>query len=307
MIRSRGSRPEPCLKALAQTGELGLLASSTRSQNLMFVAAVSALLKLLSSLVYQKALQLSPVSLCVPYLAFTPVLLLVTSYFLVNEKPSLQGITGVVVMTCGAYLLNATDSKPSQEKGHERQRAREDCEGGNVNVRSSGLGRVWGRVVVNCGTAIGRLRSEPGSLLMLAVAAIWALTSDFDKLGKEAAPSFLVFITLQRIMMALPLNAYMVFVLPRSYRNIFKAFPMLLLLSVVELYTVIAYLKALDHLFVSYAIAAKRSGILLSVIGGAVFFKESIAERLPYISIMMIGMLLIILQDADTNPHQHHL
>ena len=57
-------------------------------------------------------------------------------------------------------------------------------------------------------------------------------------------------------------------------------------------------LTALDHLFVSYAIAAKRSGILLSVLGGAVFFKESIWDRLPYVLLMLLGMMLILLSDS---------
>ena len=64
-----------------------------------------------------------------------------------------------------------------------------------------------------------------------------------------------------------------------------------------ELYTMFAYLYSLEYLFTSYAVAAKRSGILLSVLGGAIFFNEPIRDRLPYIFVIIIGMMCIILAD----------
>ena len=150
------------------------------------------------------------------------------------------------------------------------------------------------------------LPAEPGSRLMLVVAVIWSLTSDLDKMGKQAAPSFLVFIAVQRLCMSVPLNAVLIFKqgLSKSLRTFTSTFGFLLILAVLEMYTVAAYLKALDHLFVSYAIAAKRSGILLSVLSGAVFFKESIVERLPYIMIMLFGMTLILLSNNQDPSEQ---
>jgi len=43
---------------------------------------------------YQKALHIAPLSLTVPYLAFTPVMILVTAFFLLGEVPTLWGATG---------------------------------------------------------------------------------------------------------------------------------------------------------------------------------------------------------------------
>jgi uncharacterized membrane protein len=136
---------------------------------------------------------------------------------------------------------------------------------------------------------------------MLVVAVIWSLTSDLDKMGKQAASSFLVFIAVQRLCMAIPLIAFLTAKqgVGKSLRTFSSAAGFLFVLAVLEMYTVAAYLKALDHLFVSYAIAAKRSGILLSVLGGAVFFKESIYERLPYVMVMLFGMTLILLSGNE--------
>jgi drug/metabolite transporter (DMT)-like permease len=74
-----------------------------------------------------------------------------------------------------------------------------------------------------------------------------------------------------------------------------------------ELLTVLLYLWSLKFLFVSYAVAAKRSGILLSVISGSVFFGERIRDKLAYILLMMGGMLLIVLApDMKYNLHLRH-
>lgn len=76
------------LTVLAVMGQLSDLVTGLGDNHLMQLGVGSAVLKVGSSLVYQRALQLSPMSLSVPYLAFTPMLLLVTSYFLLGEVPS---------------------------------------------------------------------------------------------------------------------------------------------------------------------------------------------------------------------------
>ena len=94
------------LLALLFLGEVGAFVDSAGDARLLSIGVASAALKAGTSLLYQRAMQLSPVSLSVPYLAFTPMLLLVTSYFLLGERPSWRGVLGVVVMTAGAYGLN---------------------------------------------------------------------------------------------------------------------------------------------------------------------------------------------------------
>ena len=306
---------------------------------LLWVGICSAALKIASSLTYQRALQLSPMSLSVPYLAFTPVLLLITSYFLLGEQPSGIGVFGVLVMTCGAYLLNTVGRKEDGkvlEKEKEREelaasqapakggarRATEEPIGVGNGVSSAfssssdlveGLvgGVVAGGVVPGAANPCMRsifclLPAEPGSRLMLVVAIIWSLTSDLDKMGKSAASSFLVFMGVQRLCMLIPLNLWLLTKqgVKRSLKTLSTHGGFLILLALLEMFTVAAYLKALDHLYVSYAIAAKRSGILLSVLGGAVFFKEKIWERVPYITVMLFGMTLILLSGNQDPSEQ---
>jgi multidrug transporter EmrE-like cation transporter len=55
--------------------------------------------------------------------------------------------------------------------------------------------------------------------------------------------------------------------------------------------------QSLETLLISYAVAAKRSGIVVSVLVGALLFKEDVVKRLPYIMLMFAGMLIIIFSE----------
>ena len=346
------------LVALGVTGQLAALPAAARDSHLLSIGVVSALLKAGSSIVYQRAMQLSPISLSIPYLAFTPTLLLITSYVLLGERPSWHGVVGVVVMTGGAYGLNAAgrgQSSPrarrgesaSNEKVIEKELARARGAQGNgsalggipakarraseeppvaalVGARFGSVpGRGWVRRVTSRASRRRRRRrpsrssrrarrsggcrdwracfpAEPGSRLMLCVAVLWSLTSDLDKMGKTAASSFAVFVAVQRVCMSVPLGAALV--AQRSVGKATTAFganlPLLFALAMLEMFTMSAYLKALDHLYVSYAIAP-RGAVSCSRFWGAVLFKESIRSRLPYVVVILFGMFLVLLSGSE--------
>jgi len=75
------------------------------SQTFLFAASMSAALRILSLLLYQAAIALSPLSVTIPYLSFTPAMLVITAYLLIGERPSPNGLVGVCVVTLGGYLL----------------------------------------------------------------------------------------------------------------------------------------------------------------------------------------------------------
>lgn len=78
----------------------------------------SACIKVVVGYMYQRALQISPLSVTVPYLAFTPVLLVFTSYVVMQESPSSQGLLGVAIVSLGGYLL-AVDQSGEKPKGQK--------------------------------------------------------------------------------------------------------------------------------------------------------------------------------------------
>lgn len=53
----------------------------------------------------------------------------------------------------------------------------------------------------------------------------------------------------------------------------------------------------------SYVVAIKRCNILMSVLLGGVVWRERIVHRLPFICLMLLGMLLIVLDPDSSTVH----
>jgi len=99
------------------TGMFNVYAFLEMSELDLFLGVLfgGACIKVLIGYMYQRALHVSPLSVTVPYLAFTPVLLLFTGYVVVHESPSSQGLLGVLVVTVGGYLLAIDQSSSSSD------------------------------------------------------------------------------------------------------------------------------------------------------------------------------------------------
>jgi hypothetical protein len=57
---------------------------------------------------------------------------------------------------------------------------------------------------------------------------------------------------------------------------------------------------------VSYVVAIKRISVLISTMIGYFLFGESVAQRIPYILVMMLGMFMIIYQPSFQFLHHNH-
>ncbi|PIP41187.1 MAG: hypothetical protein COX19_04205, partial [Desulfobacterales bacterium CG23_combo_of_CG06-09_8_20_14_all_51_8] len=55
---------------------------------------------------YIRAIQVSPLSLTVPYLAFTPVFMIATGFLFLGEMPDIWGFVGIGAVCAGSYVLN---------------------------------------------------------------------------------------------------------------------------------------------------------------------------------------------------------
>ncbi|HOB18558.1 MAG TPA: DMT family transporter [Candidatus Methanoculleus thermohydrogenotrophicum] len=71
-------------------------------------ALIAAMTNILAAALYFKALRQVDLSLTVPMLSFTPVFLVVTSYVILGETPSMVGLAGILFIVAGSYVLNAT-------------------------------------------------------------------------------------------------------------------------------------------------------------------------------------------------------
>ena len=55
---------------------------------------------------YFRALQISPLSMCVPFLAFTPVFLIPSTYIILGQKPEPIKLLGVVLIVVGSLAMH---------------------------------------------------------------------------------------------------------------------------------------------------------------------------------------------------------
>jgi drug/metabolite transporter (DMT)-like permease len=216
-------------------------------------------LELTAIVLYMRALKVSPLSLTIPFLALTPVFLIFTSYFVLGELPDVSGALGIICIAIGAYLLNINQLK----------------KGILAPVKS--------------------ILKERGSLMMIGVAFIFSLTST---LGKRATllSSPLFFGTFYTFLLALFLSPAALIRWrkhPLTLRLHLKTF---LPIGFFYALMVIFHYRALAMVDVSYMISIKRTSLLLSIIYGGLFFKESnIGERLCGGICMIAGVILITL------------
>ncbi|PNW85424.1 hypothetical protein CHLRE_03g185800v5 [Chlamydomonas reinhardtii] len=384
----------------------------------------SSLLLLLSRFMYQRAVCMSPLSLTIPYLAFTPAILIVTAYIFLGELPGSSGVAGVCVVALGGYLLNlraasassssssagaaglkssgdsgsassfgtlaagsaaaasggglqllggpgagataaaaftATSTSTAAATGLLMQRAAPsalavagggaggggggaglDLESGPVSngaaggsggsgagVFGGGVRRLLGgkhlglvrrpssvsdlvaRPTWSSGTgalaAVLPWHQEPGTVLMIGVAVIWSITASLDKLGVLTGPSIWMYFAVQRLTIGGASLMYICATEPRLLLLLRDNLGVMIAVSALELAAVLLFLNAVRHLLVSYVVAIKRCNVLMSVLLGAALFRESIRSRLPYIFLMMLGVMLIVLEPSGFSiTHSHN-
>ena len=220
-------------------------------------------LELLAMLLYMRSIRVHPLSLTLPYLAFTPVFVMGIAWVLLGEAVTLQGAGGVFLVVAGAWLLNG-----------ERAQAQD--------------WRSWGepfRAVVE----------QPGSRMMLATAAIFALTSTMGKAAMQymAPEQFGPF-----YFGVLGLTVTLVFAVRRP--EVFRKFARRpwAVLTVAALMAIMAYTHflAIAQVEVAYMIAVKRVSLLFGILYGALLFRETgLIRRLPAGALMVAGVALILL------------
>ncbi|MEL7142840.1 MAG: EamA family transporter [Cyanobacteria bacterium J06643_4] len=230
---------------------------------------VGGSLNILAFTLYVRALKLADLSLTVPLVTLTPLFLLVTSPLLVAEWPTIADAVGVLLLVVGSYVLNLTAESVPSSAGSMR----------------------------NAIAPLLAMAQNPGSRLMLCVAFIWSITSNFDKIGVVNSSPLLWAIALFFVIAAgmVPF----VFLRPGS-----KGF--LPLLSQWKLLTITGGFNAVGITFqmlalplapVAQVIAVKRMSALLSVLFGHFFFGEKgLSARLLGAGIMVAGVAIMALR-----------
>ncbi len=212
-----------------------------------------------TAVLYIKAIKVSDLSLTVPLVALTPLFMLITSPLIVGEYPKLFDYIGILLIVTGSYLLN-------------------------IKEKSQGYLAPFKALV-----------KEPGPKLMLIVAFLWSITSNFDKIGvKNSSPIFWLFSLFSTMtVLLLPVLLHKT---PNPSRKILKQLPMLAAMGFFNAVGVLCQMQALTLTLVVQVIAIKRTSVLMGVLFGHFIFKEKdIKQRLLGAAIMVFGVFVISL------------
>lgn len=223
---------------------------------------------LLSFYLYASAIERGELGLTVPLLALTPILLIPVEWALLGDVPGLRGLAGILLVVSGVYLLNLRD------------------------LRAGLLGPLAAPF------------RDPGARRMLAVAALWSVSAVADKVAVTAS-STAFYGTLQTAVLGLgflPMIAWMrKRAKPGDAAETEQRSPVrrhgasLALQGLLYAAMFIVQMEALRLTLAAHVITIKRSGALVTVLLGGLFFGErDLWPRLVGTAVTVLGVLLVV-------------
>lgn len=218
-------------------------------------------LEVIATLFYMRGLQISPLSVSLPYLSFTPAFIILTGYLILDEKISTQGVIGVFLITIGGYLVHLP------------------------RIRRGLLGPIMG------------IWEERGSFYLLITALIYSVTSVLGKRGVLLSdPLFFALFYFS----ALSVITTVLLVLlggKRTISPLFQKRSELLYVGGTQALMCLCHMWALSLVETAYMIALKRTSIIFSVLLGWLLFREGhVKLRLSAVLLMFLGILIITFQ-----------
>lgn len=234
---------------------------ATLPAELLILIALLLPLEIIANLLYMSAVRTTPLSLTLPYLAFTPALVTLTGYLFVGESVTPQGYAGIALVVAGAWWLSATVPKEPNQGG-------------------------WR-------APLFALARTSGSRKMLAVAVLYSITSAIGKRalaflpGEQFAALYYALLGLVTLILFTALGRSDLRALPkRPHLKLAVGFAMGVM--------IVSHFAALERVEVAYFIAVKRTSLLFGILYGAILFKErQIGLRLLAGGLMVAGVALI--------------
>lgn len=209
---------------------------------------------------YLTALHVSPISLSVPFLSFTPLFMVLTGTLVLGELPGLLGTAGIVFIACGSYLIH-------------------------LDRNTTGVLAPF--------AAIAR---ERGSRIMVLVAFLFSFAAVIGKKAMlHSSPlffSFFFFAVFNVLMLGI------LFLSGKVRWNIvvFQGWKRGMVLGCLLAVHIAGHALAISMITAAYMIAVKRTSIFFTVLLGGLLFKEDqLAKRLMGTLLMVLGVICITL------------
>jgi drug/metabolite transporter (DMT)-like permease len=220
------------------------------------VLLLSTGLVTVSILLYYRSLQTAPLSITAPLFSFTPVFVLMTGFLVFHHLPSVRIIAGVLCILLGSLQVHWNPNKRSL-----------------LSVMSSFL-------------------RERGVLMMLGACLLLSITNLLDQ-WLVLRMDVLTYAWLYAVLCALFTLCLAPILRPRSV----SAPPRkgwIALAAAVDTVALLLHFASLQYVDAVVTIAIKRSGLLLSVLAGSLFFREPYGrQRMAAGSVVLIGVFMI--------------
>jgi len=218
-------------------------------------------IEIIATILYYKALRLTDISLSVPFLALTPIFLIVTGFLLLGERISPQGMAGIGLIAFGVYSIN-------------------------IKEMQHGILQPIRSVFRN-----------KGSLYMILVAMLYSITSAVSKRALlQSSPQAIPFIYNSFLSLAMaPIIFYRVKNKTTSLAGIKRRALLFGLLGLFSAISSIFYFSSVALANVAYSISIKRLSLLMSVGYGWLFFRErDVHIRILATLCMFTGIVIIM-------------
>ena len=212
-------------------------------------------LEVTAIMLYVKAIRLSPLSLTIPFMALSPVFIVIIAFFMLGELPDRSGFLGILLIVFGAYILN---------------------------VRATREGILG---------PIRAIKREKGSVLMIIVALIYSVTSTIGKISiQHSSPLFFGFF----YPVVLTFVFTIILSIKGGMSKVTSRPVLFLGIGFFIAIMVLSHFTALSMTDVAYMISVKRTSLIFSVIYGKFLFGEkNTGERLLGSVLMVAGVVLI--------------
>jgi drug/metabolite transporter (DMT)-like permease len=208
---------------------------------------------------YMKAIKVSPLSLTIPFLSFTPVFMILTGFLILGETPGKWGVFGIGFVVAGSYALHGT------------------------KLRNGYL------------APLRAIFKEPGSWLMLIVSLLYSILAVLGKKAIEhSSPLFFAFFFLAALDFVI--LSFFPFLGKIRWAALLRMPAKGISVGFMLYLHLLFHALAISMVQAVYMISVKRMSILFAVVYGWLLFGESeIRSRMVGAFFMFLGVICITL------------
>ncbi len=243
--------------------------------------ATSFVINLIAYYLLTRAIRISPISLVMPFVGLTPLFLTISSYIILGETITMIGLIGILSIVIGGFILQLPVPDESQAGGI----------------------KVWRRLINT---------SEKGIGYVILVAFLWSITASVEKIAvlSSAPEIYALIIHLALGVGFLFMYRFMIKKNKASHeragenasnemdkansRTIKQHYVLLIVLGLISAALALCQLTAIKMTMVTYVIAFKRAGVLVSSLFGFFYFKEGgVLKSLVGTLLILVGATII--------------